>query len=256
VARRATVIRQIRETDPHVLVLDAGDSLVGDQEAAKESGGGTSITTMNMMGYDAMVLGPKDVALGVNLLRQRISEARFAVLSGNAFEVSTGELVAAPYVLRRWDDRVIAIVGVSGEPGTQEIAVRDPIETAQNIVAEVAPQVDVVILLSHAGPAVDLEIAEVVADIDLIVSGGTVDRSSLPPDSGSQGPWIAQQTGTLVVHADEASPGHAGRNVGMAWLVFDGEGRVSAHEWRRLSLGPQIPDDPVMAEWLTALFAP
>jgi 5'-nucleotidase len=241
VARRATVIDQEREKGNTVLVLDAGDSLVGDREPAKSTQGATSVTTMNMMGYDALALGPQDLALGLEALRQRMGDAEFAMLSANAVVSSTGALIAAPYALHRLDGHTIAIVGLSGESGAQEIAVNDPLETARTVVADIAAQADIIIILSHAGPPVDQQIAELVPSIDLIISGGKPAPSS---------PWWSEITGTLLLHADVASPGHAGRLMGIAHLAFDDDGNLVGQDWQRLSLGPAIPDDQEMANWV------
>jgi 5'-nucleotidase/UDP-sugar diphosphatase len=241
VARRATRITQEREEDEFLLVLDAGDSLVGDRDPAKKTGGQTSVAAMNLMGYDAMALGPQDLALGLDVLRQRIVEAEFAVLSANAVVSATGELLASPYLSRAFDGHKVAVVGLSGGGGTSEIAVLDPLETAQAVVAEVATQADVVILLSHAGTPTDQRIAEAVPGVDLIISGGKFELAT---------PWRSEKTEALILHADQASPGHAGRTLGIARLAFDVEGRLVEQNWQRLNLSPEVADDPAMTTWV------
>lgn len=245
VARRATKISQERANGGFVLLLDAGDSLVGDQDPARKTQGQSSVTLMNMLGYDAMALGPGDLALGPDVLRQRIAEAEFAVLSANAVLSASGEPVATPYVLREFDGYRVAIFGLSGGPGSTEIAVRDPLETARAVVAQVAPQADVVILLSHAGTAIDQQIAGAVPGIDVVISGGKL-----------AAPWRSESTGTFVWHADEASKGHAGRRLGIARLTFDGAGQLIKQEWERLNLLPEIADDPAMARWVQGQMRP
>jgi 2',3'-cyclic-nucleotide 2'-phosphodiesterase (5'-nucleotidase family) len=247
VARRATVIGQEREKGEAVLVLDAGDSLVGDQNPANRTRGESSVAAMNLMGYDAMALGPADLALGLETLGQRIDQAEFATLSANAVVSATGELVAAPYLLRQFDDHLIAIIGLSGGPGTQEIAIRDPLDAARKAVDETAPRADIIIFLSHAGPAIDQQIANTVPGVDLIISGG---QFQIPT------PWRSQETGALVVHADEASPGHAGRRLGIARLTFDDQGLLVEEQWKRLELGPEYPDDSAMRGWVSQQMTP
>jgi 5'-nucleotidase/UDP-sugar diphosphatase len=241
VARRATSISQEREKGGALLVLDAGNSLVGDQDPALSTQGQSSVVAMNMMGYDAMTLGQKDLALGLDVLRQRIAEAEFAVLSANAVVSPTGEWVATPYVLRQVGDHQVAIIGLSGGRGTSEIAVLDPLEAVQTLVPRVAPQADAIILLSHAGALTDQQIAETVPGIGLIVSGGQLELST---------PWRSEKTGTLIVHADQASKGHAGRVLGMARLTFDADGRLVQHQWQGQNLSTEIADDPGMTNWV------
>jgi 5'-nucleotidase/UDP-sugar diphosphatase len=227
-----------------VLVLDAGDSLVGDQDPARKTKGQSSVMLMNKLGYDAIVLGPTDLKLGVATLRERIQEANFAVLSANAVVSASGEMLAKPYVLRELGGHNVALAGLSGGQGTPEIAVRDPLETAQALVGELEEQADVIILLSHAGDQIERRIATEVSGIDLIVSGG----------APLMEPWRTPQTGTLVVHADQASAGHAGLMLGVLQLSIDSSGKVVKHTWQRVSLGPEIADDPAITAWLQQQF--
>jgi 2',3'-cyclic-nucleotide 2'-phosphodiesterase (5'-nucleotidase family) len=240
VARRATKISQERKKGGAILLLDAGDSLVGDQDPARKTQGQTSVAAMNMLGYDAMVLGPQDLALGPAVLRQRIAEARFAILSANAVVSATGELMVTPFVIRELSGNKVALVGISGG-GTNELVVRNPLQTAQSVVAQVKSQADVIILISHAGASVDRQIADAVPGIALIVSGGP---RALPA------PWRSDKTGTLVLHADEAQSGHAGRVMGVAALAFDSRGQLVQQDWQSVALADSIPDDPAMSAWV------
>lgn len=223
-----------------MLLLDAGDSLVGDMDPARKTQGQVSIAAMNLMGYDAMALGPQDLALGPAVLQQRIAEARFAVLSANAVISATGKPAATPYVLRELGGHKVALVGLSGGNSTNEIAVRDPLEAARSVVTRVVGQADLVIVLSHAGASVDQQIADSVPGIALIVSGGRLVTSS---------PWRSTKTGTVVVQADEAQSGHAGRVMGAARLTVDPRG-PAMQDWQRVTIVDSIPDDPAMAAWV------
>jgi 2',3'-cyclic-nucleotide 2'-phosphodiesterase (5'-nucleotidase family) len=243
VARRATVIREQRAQGGNVLVLDAGNSLVGDADPAKKTQGQTSIAVMNLMGYDAMALGPQDLALGVLVLRQRIAEAQFAVLSANAVTTADKKPIASPYVVLSLEGHRVALVGLTGAADTAELTVLDPLDTTRTVVAELATQADIIILLSQAGQAIDQKIAEGVPGVDLIIGGG---KSQFAP------PWQSATTGTLILHADQASPGHAGRYVGLAQLSFDAQGQMVEQTWKRLSLGSEFADDPELSQWVRA----
>jgi len=214
---------------------------VGDQDPARKTQGGTSVTAMNLMDYDAMALGPNELALGLSVLRQRIAEAEFAVLSADAVLSDTGELVAVPYILRTLDGYQVAIIGLSGGGGVPGILILDPLETARNVVTQVTPLAEVIILLSHAGTSIDQQIAENVPGIDLIISGGKFNLAT---------PWRSEKTGTLILHADEASPGHAGRRLGIARLTFDTRGQLVEQAWQRLDLSQEISEDPEMMDWV------
>ena len=89
---------------------------------------------MNLMGYDAMAIGPKDVAAGLELLQARLSEAEFAVVSANL--MVSGKLLAQPYVLLEKDGIKIAIIGLTSPDGqaSESVQVLDPLETARQYV--------------------------------------------------------------------------------------------------------------------------
>jgi 5'-nucleotidase / UDP-sugar diphosphatase len=241
VARRATIINQEKQKSPYTLVLDAGDSLVGDQDPARKTQGKSSVEVMNRLGYDAMALGPADLALGLNTLRARMAEAKFPMLSANAVVTGTEELVAPPYTVRELAGHRIALVGLTGGNGTAKIGVRDPLAAAQKIVPEARKEADIVILLSHAGQQIDQQMADQVPGIAAIVSGG---------DSASQKAWESATTGVPVYHADQAMAGHAGRMLGIGRLNFDAGGKLKSQNWQQFPLNPGIADDPTMAAWV------
>jgi 5'-nucleotidase / UDP-sugar diphosphatase len=240
VARRATTIKQEKK-NPYTLILDAGDSLVGDQDPALKTQGKSSVEAMNRLGYDAMALGPGDLALGLAALRARMAEAKFPMLSANAVVTGTEELVAQPYAVRMLAGHRVAVVGLSGGKGTAEIRVRDPLAAAQKIVPEARIEADIVILLSHAGQMIDQQIADQIPGIAAIVSGG---------DGARQTAWESAVTGAPVFHADQAMPGHAGRMLGVGKLNFDAGGQLTSQEWQQFPLNPGIADDPAMAAWV------
>ena len=240
-ARRATKIADERKSGSSLLILDAGNSLAGDRDPALRSGGASSVEAMNLLGYDAVALGPRDLTLGAATLRQRIAEASFSFLSANAVDQSTGELLAKPYAVRDIGGYRVAIVGVSGLGDTEEISVRDPLAAVKEAVADAEAESDVIVVLSNAGAEVNQQIADGVTGIAAIVGGGT---------GASAKPWVSSQTKTPVFHADEGSPGHAGRVLGVARLVLDRNGALTDYTWKPLKLGPEIPDDPSVAAWV------
>jgi len=242
VARRAAIVNQVRQESPNTLLLDAGDGLIRDKTPATTSQGQSSIELMNRIGYDASALGAGDIdLLGVEVLQQRIKEARFPFLSANVVLSGTGDLLVAPYTILQVDEHSVAIVGLTGLAELQEIQIRDPLDSVREVVDKLQGQADVLILLSHAGLEVNRQIAAQVPEIDLIVSGGA-QNYTMAPEATADGPPI--------VHADAASPGHAGRRVGIGTWWFDEEGRLIGQDWMNVPLGPEIPDDPIMAAWV------
>ena len=199
---------------------------------------------MTVMGYDAMALGASDLAiLGVDGILRRMEEAPFPFLSANVVLTATGELLAQPYLLKEMDGHRIAVIGLTDEVGLHDAEIRDPLLSLREVLDELNGQADILVLLSHAGLQTNQEIAQEVPEIDLIVSGGGQGYTVEPQLVEGQPP---------LVHADSASPGHAGRRVGVGSWGFDGDGRLVAVDWVGLALTPDILDDPEMARWAAA----
>jgi 5'-nucleotidase / UDP-sugar diphosphatase len=230
--------------DGAVLVLDAGDSLIGDREPAMRTQGATSVEALNRMGYDAMVLGPADLSLGPDLVRQRIGEAKFAVLAADVTDAATKRAVAKPYVIKDVQGHKVAIVGLSGAPDKNGFDVAGGVETVRQVMGELAGQAEAVILLSHAPPDVNQRIADEVPGITAIVEGGAAALSQ---------PWVSATTGTPVYHADSPSSGHAGRVMGVAKLKVEA-GKPLAQTWKPVSLGESFANDPAMNAWVQEVY--
>jgi 5'-nucleotidase len=110
-------------------------------------------------------------------------------------------------------------------------------------VEEVSSKASVVILLSHAGKAVDLQIAQQVPGIDVLVGGG-LDLTSSP----TQDPTF----GTILAQAEAPQPGYAGLFLGQGTFQFDEQGTVTQFTWMRYRITEDIPADPAIAKWVAA----
>lgn len=238
--RRATIIKQARASAKNVLVLDAGNSLVGDRDPALRTQGQSSVQAMNLMGYNAMALGDMDLRLGLDALKKRQAEASFPLLSANAVTSDGEEPLFKPYTILEMEGHRVGIVGLSNGPDQGGIRLLSPLETARQVVERLQGEADIVVLLSHAGLSTDKEIASSVPGIDVIIGGGQETLGEVYRDPTN---------GTAIVHADVASAGHTGRQVGVGVLSFDSGGKLLEAGWSKVSLGPEVPDDPDMAAW-------
>jgi len=235
VARRATRAQQEREKSEHTLLVDAGDALLGDYYLTQMSGGAIVVESMNLMGYDAMALGELDLALDPEVLRQRLAEAEFAVLSANVS--LDGSLIATPYVIHEMAGHRVAILGLTGIiPDLPSIyTVDDPVDVAAEIVNEVKGQVDVIIALAHIGLEQEKALSSI-PEIDVVVGGSSLPRTgeALWDGEGSQ----------LILPSEQPSRGHAGRVLGIAELQFDPDGLLTKQKSQLVMLDQDIADDP------------
>jgi 2',3'-cyclic-nucleotide 2'-phosphodiesterase (5'-nucleotidase family) len=201
---------------------------------------------MNSMGYDAMALGPKELSLGPDLLRQRMAEAAFSILSANAVISGTGELITAPYTFVEDGDRDLAIIGLTRMPqeGLAAFQVLDPAEAAARYVQEVRDQVDTVIILTNLNYRAGLALAEEVPGIDLLVAA--------LPGQLPQAAVRIPATETLVVTAEQPSPRHTGRRVGRLVVTIGADGSLVPKDWESVWMDGTIPDDLAMTALLDA----
>ena len=232
-ARRATKVKEERAASENVLLLDGGNTLFGNQ-LAQETQGRVIVEAMNLLGYDAMVLGDQDFRLGLDVLRQRMEEAKFSILSANVMMAETDQLFAAPYVIKEIGDHKVAIIGLTNQEAASAtggaIVVLDPLEALGDLMGVVSEEADVVIVLSHLGTVMDMQMAGEVQGIDLIVGGQS--RDVLDP------PLWDEPSSTVI-----AQVGYQGRWIGVVRLDIVSQGAVAGHEGQAVVLDDEFADD-------------
>jgi len=221
-------------------LLDAGDALVGSGKLGTATQGEAIIAGMNLMGYDAMALGPKELSLGVDLLRKRLGEAGFPILSANAVLTGSQELVAEPYTIVDVGGHKVGIIGLTRVEGTAPsgFQVLDPQAAASRYVPEVREEAGTVILLTNLEYNAALALARAVPGIDLVVG-------ALPSQYPTQSVRVPD-TNTLVVVADLATTGHSGRSVGTLRVTIGSDGSLTGESWSTRWIDKTIADDPAM----------
>jgi len=234
-------VKEVRKTSENVLLLDGGNTLFGNRPLAQQTQGQAIVEAMNLLGYDAMVLGDMDFRLGLDVLGQRIDEASFSVLSANVVIPETDQLFATPYVVKEMGDHKVAIIGVTNQEAASApggaIVVLDPLKALQDLMVEVSKEADVIIVLSHLGTAVDMQIAGEVEGIDLIVGGQS--RDVLNP------PVWDELSRTVIAQA-----GHQGQRIGVVSLEIDSQGEVADYQGQVVLLTNEFADDPEMMAFL------
>jgi 5'-nucleotidase/UDP-sugar diphosphatase len=198
------------------------------------------IEAMNLLAYDAMAIGDLDLRLGPEVLRERIAEAKFPILSANVQLAETGQLLALPCVIRQVGGHAVGIIdlrcdlakaalGEAGRPYT----ILNANDVLTKYVAELSEKMNVIVVLPTLGPDEDQRLSSEVPGIDLIVSG----RTEVQLEEG----WFNEETGTVVVQA-----GHKGAWLERCRLHMDGSGAVTEHSCKLFFLTDEYPDDVEM----------
>ncbi len=165
--------KRFRSEKPSLL-LSAGDMIQGSNWA-NLSEGESVIEIMNAMGFDAMVVGNHEFDFGKDILKKRISEAKFPVLGANV----EGLDILKPYVIKQISGIKIAIIGIVTEDTPVSTHPRNgigltflsPENTVKKYTEELKDKVEIIIVLSHIGHYADRILAEKVKGIDIIVGG-------------------------------------------------------------------------------------
>lgn len=182
-AKLAAKIKEIREKNENVLLLDAGDGLHG-MPLATLSEGETIVNLMNLMGYDVMVPGNHDFNYGYDRLLELKDIAEFDMIAGNVVK-EDGTRDFESYIIKEFGDVKVGIFGIatpetkykSSPKNTEGVEFEDPVEVAKKLVQELQEkEVDIIIGLTHLGLDEDSEdtsekIAQEVEGIDVIVDG-------------------------------------------------------------------------------------
>ncbi len=170
------------------LLLSAGDMIQGNNWANLFQGEPV-IEVMNLMAFDAMVPGNHEFDFGQDVLRKRISEARFPVLAANVGGFGPS---FKPYIIREVGGVKMAVIGivtdetpVSTHPrNVVGLTFSSPADTLRRYLPEVRGKADIVIVLSHIGYAADRALAEQVKGIDVIVGGHSHTKLEQPARVG------------------------------------------------------------------------
>lgn len=190
VARRAAVIKMIREENPNVLLVDAGDIFQGTPYF-NYYGGELEFKLMNLMEYDVATIGNHDFDNGIDGLMTQLKKADFEMVSAN-YDLKNTVLdgLVSPYTLKIVDGVKIGIFGLGialqglvDVRNSKETKYLDPVEIATDTARLLRQEkkCDLVICLSHLGfnypddasKISDMLLAQKTENIDLIIGGHT-----------------------------------------------------------------------------------
>ncbi len=249
VARLQSAVDEILDEDDDVLFLDAGDQFQGTLFFTV---GGAQIVAdvMNELEYDAMCIGNHEFDAGPAELAAFIDEADFPILSANTDTSDDPDLAGAilPYEIFRIDRRPVAVIGLTTEstaysssPGPN-VRFLNAIDTAQRTVDELAEEgVDVIVALTHLGYEQDLELAQSVDGIDIIIGGHS--HTLLEPY-----PTLAESASgepVLVATAHEW-----GKRLGRLRVLFTDDGLVNSFAGAPIAIDASVPENRGMLKLL------
>ncbi len=190
VARRATLVKRIRQENPNTLLVDAGDVLQGTPYFNFYKGE-VEYKAMSAIGYDVGTLGNHEFDNGVDALAAALKFASFDLVSAN-YDVKGTPLEdrVKPYVVRTLGGIRVGLFGLGISPvalitpgNFKGVTFQDPVIAAREVVKTLREKerCSLVVCLSHLGyfenprhdSVGDSQVAAQVDGIDFIASGHT-----------------------------------------------------------------------------------
>jgi S-sulfosulfanyl-L-cysteine sulfohydrolase len=255
-AHLATLVKRVRSERPgRTILLDGGDALQGSATALW-SRGEDMLRATNQLGVEIFT-AHWEFIYGIDRVkelfgdRERPGAFRGDFIAQNVTEAGWGEPVFRPYTIREAGGVRVGVIG-QAFPYTPishprrfvpdlTFGIHD--ERMQALVDELrtVKKVDLVVLLSHNGVAVDMKLATRVSGIDVILGGHTHDGLPEPIHRGR----------TLIV-----SSGSHGKFLSRLDLDVKG-GRIADYRYRLIPvLSRAIPEDAEMARLIQEIRAP
>lgn len=189
VARRKVIIDSIREANPNVLVVDAGDIVQGTLYFHLFKGE-VEQQMLNELGYDVQILGNHEFDNGMDALKKMLDKANPTLISSNYdFTGSVLDGMFQPYMVKQYGKHKVGIMALNLDPkgmvaegnydGVKFLPWREAAQRTVDLLRN-QEKCDYVIAVTHIGykgsdedPKLfgDVQVAEQTSGIDLIIGG-------------------------------------------------------------------------------------
>jgi 5'-nucleotidase len=185
VARRATLVKRVRQENPNTLLVDAGDVLQGTPYFNFYKGE-VEYKAMSAIGYDVGTLGNHEFDNGVEALAAALKFANFDIVSAN-YDVrgTVLEPRVKRYVVKTVGGIRVGLFGLGISPAAlitpdnfKGVTYIDPVVAARDVVKKLREEerCALVVAMSHLGYSADNQrgdsfVASQVDGIDFIASG-------------------------------------------------------------------------------------
>ena len=238
--RRHTFLKQLDQRGWPRISLDLGNQVrrFGAQQEIKFH---TTIEALRTMRYSAIGFGPDDLRLPVGELLADAAGDESAFVSANVSLTGFEELIPKFRIAERGGWKV-GITAVLGESHWNKIKNADlsfvPAERAlAEVVQQVKPQADFLVLLSYASQAESRALAEKFPQFHIVVTAGGADEPPLQPHTLNNSP------------ARLVEVGHKGMYLAVAGLFDDAEDPV---RFQRVPLDKRFAASDEMHDLLVA----
>ncbi len=205
-ARVATMKQNLEAARRTPLLVLAGDFL-SPSVASSVFKGEQMVAALNAAGLDLATLGNHEFDFGVDVLIQRMGEAKWQWIVSNVIDTNTGRPIggALPYLVKTFGSLKVGFIGlclttseISPDKLTH-VRLVDPLEAAGTYLPSLQREgADVIIAITHLAFADDRALAQRFPQIDLIIGGHehypltATENRTLISKAGSDAKFVAR----------------------------------------------------------------
>ncbi|MFC1693660.1 hypothetical protein ACFL1R_09165 [Candidatus Latescibacterota bacterium] len=243
-ARRASVINEIRQKSPNVLVLDSGAMLYKNPylyppyDYISRLNARIISEVVNEIGINAINVGNFDLADGTDGLLGFNETYSGVWISANIAWKDSGELLFRPDTVMAVGDLRVGIFGFMAQKSMgidifdedAQVRVLNPVETAKKEVAKLKDQSDIIIALAYMDIENVKELLSEVPEINVVIQSHTRQHSQSSDDNLFQPVMV---NNTIIVRCPDG-----GRVIGELTLdIVDGSTEF-AEDMQKVNLRP------------------
>jgi hypothetical protein len=238
IARRASYIDSVRETQKNLLVVDTGN-VFGLPDLMGRLKGDVILESMGTMAYDALNLGHNEFLFGSSEILESAKTNGVPAMSANVVFEDTNEPIATTSRQIEYDRFRVGVTGIVAQSYDADIVDSNTInERAVSVTEELAAlqretdqfrdAVDLVVVLANIGLEAAKDLARQAEGIDIIVVGHGVDITFMP----------MRINGVHIVKA-----GYSGQTVGRLDITLDDNNDIMDATGEIVNLEKAIEED-------------
>ncbi|MBT2638166.1 bifunctional UDP-sugar hydrolase/5'-nucleotidase [Bacillus sp. ISL-39] len=245
--RIAKYVKNLKSQNENVLFLDGGDLFHGTLPLVA-SKGQAILPALKKMGLDGWVPGNWDFAYGKEQFSSLAKDLPFPTIACNVKEENDNQSFLKPYIIKNLKGIKVGVIGLT-YPYVDEtmpasfskgLVFSKGVEETRQCVDELKGSVDLIVLLSHMGLPLDVELAALIDGIDIILSGHSHDRVEKP----------ITVNGSLVVQA-----GSSASFIGKLEINLEG-GKLESYQYELAAIDESFPADEEMEEIIADILKP
>ena len=230
--RIARLVAEKRKANPNVLFVDTGDWCNKGDLTPLNTRGEAIVEMLRAAGYDAVIPGNHDFTFGGRHLAELADKYSLPLLAANCrWAEDVRCRCAASYRICKLRGVTVGIIGTAppfvGDEKGPSVQILPIAEAVEPLLAEVAAQADIVVLLTHVGPPADKKLIELLPRVDILFGGHHHKQfAKLNFD---------KRTNTVLQHS-----GCFGQMVGEVTVTWDGR-KITDRKLRLIRITEDMP---------------